>query len=989
DYAASLLEIATNFRPRPATEISLAMADATRIEDRVRTILDAGLDRRAVSKCSGAVTLMIAMLVTVSLSMVHAADEKSESATSKPMNSAATNVTPTSAAVPEQKIDVPKTGLSDAEREAKAEALLARLNEVSKMKFKDIGPDELAGLVVDEDFNPLVGVVVDVWTFQAGTETSTDESGLFRLKIGDKGARMVEVRFSKPGYSPNYFVKQTPGEVMLVGLDNKTFIEGTVRGADGNPVADAVVKGVQGMKQHDEFDFPGPTTLAATDKDGRYRMYVFPDTYDIQVSVPGVGVARVSDFVVNREAGKSLDIQLMPAVRFEAKVIDAITREPVEKFVLWKCFDSSVLGVSDAEGKIVIDGMMPGEFEFFCGQGEPLDQCNATPCYGHGNLGRWWSADATDERQRMELGRSGWQDNFDNLSFNLSVGMKPVTIETERGVTFAGHIYNPDGLPVEGATVAPVMTGTGNSLTGDTRYSTRTAKDGSYRAVMPAGKAFQYNLMAHDGDYREWRNWANAVSEPIATKPGQQIDNFDLQLNRPATIRGRLVIDGDRIVGDRGVTAQAADRRENRYYSPTTKVNEDGTFELKFVRSGKQTIRQTSTWSGNSSVNVDLKEGEVLEGIELRGDADKKSISEQVKKREFRVTVLNREGQPVPEQQLWLSKRHRMSLNLGALAGDRKDFANRMKPYEKYSDAGLRTGADGRVDIPGGWQLFGDYDTQEVVVAVNGEKAEGAVGFIYADLKTPEITLRMTPLCDVSMPISTDDLPLSDEKSEIELCSKYRLVVSQKSVHERFVVQLPVGEYEMTVSHPLGIPQEVKFTVKPGSERLKLEPIRFKPSRLAKLFGQPAPELRNIEQWKFGTPVRIADQRGKIVVLAFWHRSYHGWENSVPTLKKLRVAYPEKDVVIVGVFNNFWLRQLNKEELWDGQHLPFPVALADSITSEVDGLKDKIQGQAMADYGITHFPTTLLIDQQGNLSSLQKSDDFDRICRQIDKLLGL
>ena len=385
---------------------------------------------------------------------------------------------------------------------------------------------------------------------------------------------------------------------------------------------------------------------------------------------------------------------------------------------------------------------------------------------------------------------------------------------------------------------------------------------------------------------------------------------------------------------------------------------------------------------------MDLKEGEVLEGIGLHGVADGNSISEQMKNRTFRVTVLNDDGQPVPKQQLWLSSQHRMSLNLEPLAGDRKDFANRMKPYEQTANTLHRTGGDGRVDLPGGWPLFGDYDMLEIVVAVNGEKAEGAVGFIHADLKTPEITMRMTPLCEVSIPISTDELPPSDETSEIELFSKSRLVVSQKSVRERFVVQLPVGEYEMTVAHALANSQEVKFAIKPGNPTLALEPIQLKPSHLAKLLGQPAPEFRNIEEWKFGNAVRLEELRGKIVVLAFWDRSYHGWENSVPTLKKLRQAYPDEDVVIIGVFNNFWLKQLTRVELWNGQDLPFRVALADSSTTTLDGVVQRIQGRVMHDYGITRFPTTLLIDQQGNVSSLQKSDEFDGICRQIDNLLG-
>ena len=988
DYAASLLEIATSLRPRPATATALAMADATRIEHRIRTILDVDQNRRPMSTESAVVAVIIAMLITVSLSMVRAADEKpkSESELPKTVKSETAPVTQTTATIPQQQTAATNAGLTDAKKEAKGEALLAKLNEVSRTKFHDLKPDELAGLVVDADFNPLADVLVDIWTFRAGTETTTDENGLFRLKIGNEGTRKVEIQFSKPGYSPDYRVQQTPGEIMFVGLDNKTFIEGTLRGTDGKPVANATIKGTQGMQQHDEFAFPGPTTLATTDAEGRYRMYVFRDNYDIRVSVPGAGVARVSEVRVNHEETKSLDIQLRPAVRFEAKVVDAISREPVEKFVLWNCFDSSILGVSDAEGKIVIDGMLPGEFEFFCGQGEPLDQCGGTPCYGNGNLGRWWSADAAHEHEQMKIGKNGWQDNFDNLAFNLSVGMKPVTIETERGVTFSGRVYDPDGKPVEGATVAPALNG--YSLTGDTRYSTKTERDGGYRVVMPAGNTVQYGLMAHDGDYQEWRNWANGISELISTKPGQQFENFDLKLNRPATVRGRLVIDEGLSVGDREVTAEAADKRENNYYDPKTKVNADGTFELKFLRPGKQTIHLGRMRPSKSSVEVELKEGEIRQRIELRAVSDSKAITEQMKKRTFRVKVLNGDGQPIANQQLWLSTQYRMSLNLEAFAGDRADFANRMKPFEKYADTKRKTDAEGHVDFPGGWQLFDDYNTSATVIAVNGEKGQGAIGFIDASLKIPEITLRMAPLCEVRMAISTDDLPAYDENSTVELLSKYRLVVRPKLVGDQLVVQLPVGDYEMTVSHALGIPQEVKFTVQPGSEQLRLEPVRLKPSHLARLLGKPAPELKNIEAWLHGDAIKLADQRGKIVVLAFWDRSYHGWENSVPTLTKLRKAYPEKDVVIIGVFNNFWLKQLKKQELWGGKELPFRVALADSSRTKLDGVEDVIQGQAMGDYGITRFPTTLLIDQQGNVASLQKSDDFDGIRQQLDKMLG-
>lgn len=978
DYAALLLELTANLCPAGAASVALAMADAPRLEGRLRTILDPHQNRRVVTGGAVAATLLAAVAATVSLSLVRASDEPPASpAPSSPAEPVATE----SASMPPVAPESPPAGTTEPDQaeNAKLQEMVTKLTALSQDKFRDMQPGELAGIVFDEQFQPLAGVQVDAWTFQAGNETTTDANGAFRLKVGDDDPN-VEIRYSKPGYSPMHLTEWPVGEFALMRLDKKTWIEGTVRDSAGKPVARATIKGVQGEKHTLHAVIPGPTTLTTTDSAGKYRMYVFPDTYDIQVSVPGVGVSRTTGLEVAHGEAKPLDIGLKPAVRFEARVVDATTRQPVEKVVLWKCFDASVLGVSDAEGKIVIDGLLPGEFEFNVGQGEP-ESCSETPCYRHGILGRWWSTDAVHEHQRREIERDGWQRNFDDLTFNLSVGMPPVTIEVERGVTFSGHVYDPDGKPVEGATVAPAKTGSGNSLTGDTRYSTRTGSDGSYRVVMPAGNGFQYNLMAHDGDYSEWRNWANTVSDPLRTKPGQSFDNFDFKLSRPATVRGRLVIDGDRIVGDREVTAQAADLRENRYYDPTVKVKEDGSFELKFIRPGRQRIQLKPR---GTVVEVDLKEGQVLEGVELRGEPDRRSITSQMKNRTFRVKILDSSGLPAAGQQIRLNTDHPLSLNFYELAGDRDGLEGRLRTSGNYP----ATDAEGHIDLPGGNSLFGEYDTEAMIVAIDAVQREGAIGLLHADSKSPETTLRMAPLQEVAVSVSTEALPPTDEAISFRLESRRRSVVYRDSVTSPFALQLPPGDFALKITHPLAIPETVNFTVKPDGPPPTLPAIRLRPSPLAKLLGQPTPELRSVEEWRFGDAVRMADLRDRVVILAFWDRSDHGWNTSIPTLKKLRASYPETEVVIIGVFNHFWLDQLPRSELWGGQDLPFRVALVDRSRTEFEGIESPIQGRVMADYGVTRCPTTLLIDKRGNVASLLHADDFEGTKQQIDSLLG-
>ena len=51
-------------------------------------------------------------------------------------------------------------------------------------------------------------------------------------------------------------------------------------------------------------------TEAKTDDKGRYRMYAQADVYDIQVRVPGVGVARLPGTALAATRPRRLDIRL-------------------------------------------------------------------------------------------------------------------------------------------------------------------------------------------------------------------------------------------------------------------------------------------------------------------------------------------------------------------------------------------------------------------------------------------------------------------------------------------------------------------------------------------------------------------------------------------------------------------------------------------------------------------------------------------------------
>ena len=470
--------------------------------------------------------------------------------------------------------------------------------------------NEFEGRVVDEAGKPIEGVLADAWTWYSGNEVYTDANGSFRL-TNFKDDKFIEVRFSKENYSPLLIVRQQTGvRSAIIVLNDKTYFEGMVKGANGLPVADALIRPDQGPKQAVGVMITSIWTETKSGADGRYRLYVQPDKYDIQVKADRFGVARLQNIVIDPNRGKPLDITLNQGAVFRAEIVDSVSDKPVAGVRLWNWQHKDIEGRSDANGAVVIEGMLPGKFEFM------VD----APGYA-----RWWSEQCLSEWNRFMIDdtKSGWQRNFDNLDFDIKEGMEPVVIIIEKAVHIRGRIVDPNGNPVEGATAAPARTGSGNSLTGDTRFSVTTKSDGTFEMLLPASGNCQYNLVAHDGGYQQWRMWANGVTEPFKTIPGQEINDVVITLTKPGTVTGYIVDEKGLPVANREVRAQAVDKLDNRYYDATVKTDANGNYELKFVRPCKQYIQVAPFWldaaqapEGTSRL-VDVNAGQVIYDVNL------------------------------------------------------------------------------------------------------------------------------------------------------------------------------------------------------------------------------------------------------------------------------------------------------------------------------------------------------------------------------------
>lgn len=519
--------------------------------------------------------------------------------------------------------------------EANGETLLTNDGEMRPEESNDEGQDDptvISGVVIGPDGEPLADVDVDAWTWHPGNETKTDEEGRFTLAKFDPGEE-IEIEFTKPGFCPRYFVTKKAGTSgWIIKLNSDTWLEGRVLDDRGQPVAHAEIRAERGPFRNPNVTIGEVTTTIETDAKGVYKLYLEPDNYTLKIRTEGGLVYRRDDLRLSKGEQRELGIELEKGITFRAKVVDSITGEPVEGIQLWNWRHKGIKGTSDADGLLKIPGMFPGSFEFNVtakGADRRRDSCA-------GDYARWWSPEAVQEHQRKSIKPAELQRNFDDLEFTLrrmKTEMEPVTIVVEQCAVVRGTVVNPDGAPVAGATVAPAKTGSGNSLTGDTRFSYTTKEDGTFEAKLPASGGVVYNLVAHDGKYGEWRNWANGVGEPFVTTPGQVIENLQLQLTRGATVRGQLLDANGQPLAQKRVRAAPADKRDNRYYHPETRTDAKGRFELKFIRPGEHYIQAEPFWlqaeQGGLTEILELESGEVVEDVTLAppGAIDKLPLS--------------------------------------------------------------------------------------------------------------------------------------------------------------------------------------------------------------------------------------------------------------------------------------------------------------------------------------------------------------------------
>lgn len=156
----------------------------------------------------------------------------------------------------------------------------------------------------------------------------------------------------------------------------------------------------------------------------------------------------------------------------------------------------------------------------------------------------------------------------------------------------------------------------------------------------------------------------------------------------------------------------------------------------------------------------------------------------------------------------------------------------------------------------------------------------------------------------------------------------------------------------------------------------------------------PAPEI-HASDLDTGKPVKLADFRGKVVVLEFWGYWCVPCVANMPFLAELHRKLEGRPLAILALHDqsvrsrDAYDRKLAtaRQRLWAGRDLPFRVLVDRPDPKKPDDRNADGTGTTVVRYGITGFPTLFVIDQDGTVVAQVGHSQHDRLESLVRELV--
>ncbi len=199
-----------------------------------------------------------------------------------------------------------------------------------------------------------------------------------------------------------------------------------------------------------------------------------------------------------------------------------------------------------------------------------------------------------------------------------------------------------------------------------------------------------------------------------------------------------------------------------------------------------------------------------------------------------------------------------------------------------------------------------------------------------------KLEMKLTSACRVYGKIKSTDLKNlgQEENATAAQVNRKTCALTVLSKNGEFEFFMPEGKYMLWVNGRRTYPNYEDFNVASGQKEIEKN-FDLPADRLAYLIGKQAPELQKMKGWINSKTIKLAELRGKVVLLDFWGTWCGPCVHAIPKLIDLHEKYGNKGLVIIGIHDDSMnsVKDLEKEikklskERWDGRKIPFAIAL--------------------------------------------------------------
>ncbi|HSI84288.1 MAG: carboxypeptidase regulatory-like domain-containing protein [Candidatus Methylacidiphilales bacterium] len=405
-----------------------------------------------------------------------------------------------------------------------------------------------------------------------------------------------------PGYAEQTYSYSQPNGVsdkvppFLMVMEREGILEGTVRNAEGKPVADVLVQG---------GGWSGSTRVTRyckTDASGHYRIEQLPAAgYSVSVMPKDYDFvcSKAPKVIVKRGVVTSADINIEPGVWLYGQVLDKRTGEGIEKIAVGVAEGMNPTGFSDD----VVFTDAKGEFK------SKIPSTGRALTYIMGPYNKY----LRPERMRQDVIREDGKPK--PILFELSpqpAGAATEDIFATKPSVARGRVLDPAGKPLSGVEVTFELKKPSDPFSGPSSFlpggSAITGKDGSYMLSLMPGVTCMIKAGGTTASI--------ALSKPLDTTPDSQHTVEDLQVRlATARVAGRVLDQDGHPVMNMSISAGP---KVSSYTVPyTARTDRDGRFvfhplmddqEIQFRTDGYEILEGGSTAPNNESVVIKVKE---------------------------------------------------------------------------------------------------------------------------------------------------------------------------------------------------------------------------------------------------------------------------------------------------------------------------------------------------------------------------------------------